>query len=95
MDDRCGESVEVRVQEGRHQELPLARSTAYLGSWHVQLGTPLYVLKELGGWATLEMVNRYAHPAPEHLKAHAERVSLGSTSQLRHSDGEPKQAAAA
>lgn len=64
-------------------------------SWHVQLGTPLYVLKELGGWATLEMVNRYAHPAPEHLKAHAERVSLGSTSQLRHSDGEPKQAAAA
>jgi hypothetical protein len=42
----------------------------------VQLGTPLYVLKELGGWQTLEMVNRYAHLAREHLKTHAERLSL-------------------
>ena len=30
-------------------------------SWHVRLGAPLHVLKELGGWATPEMVNRYAH----------------------------------
>ena len=57
-------------------------------SWHVQLGTPLYVLKELGGWETLEMVNRYAHLSPEHLKAHAERLSLGAsfTAQIRHSE---------
>jgi integrase len=57
-------------------------------SWHVQRGTPLYALKELGGWETLEIVKRYAHLAPEHLKAYAERVSLASaevTSQLRHS----------
>ena len=53
-------------------------------SWHVQLGTPLYVLKELGGWETLEMVNRYAHLAPEHLKAHAARLSL--TAQIRHNE---------
>jgi len=55
-------------------------------SWHVQLGTPLYVLKELGGWETLEIVKRYAHLAPEHLQAHAERVSFGSgaTAQIRH-----------
>jgi len=46
------------------------------------------VLKELGGWETLEMVNRYARPAPEHLKAHAERLSFNSglTAQIRHSD---------
>lgn len=25
-------------------------------SWHAQAGTPLYTLKELGGWETLEMV---------------------------------------
>ena len=31
----------------------------------------------------LEMVNRYAHLAPQHLKAHAERLSL--TAQIRHS----------
>jgi integrase len=57
-------------------------------SWHVQLGTPLYVLQELGGWETLEIVKRYAHLAPEHLKEHANRLSLGSaaTSQVRHSD---------
>jgi len=53
-------------------------------SWHVQLGTPLYVLKELGGWETLEMVNRYAHLAPDHLKAHAARLSL--TAQIRHNE---------
>lgn len=58
-------------------------------SWHVQRGTPLYVLKELGGWQTLEMVNKYAHLAPEHLSTYAERVTLGApsaTSHLRHSD---------
>ena len=44
-------------------------------SWHVQAGTPLLVLKELGGWATLDMVLRYAHLAPDHLAEHAERIS--------------------
>jgi integrase len=44
-------------------------------SWHVQAGTPLAVLKELGGWASLDMVLRYAHLAPGHLAEHAERIS--------------------
>lgn len=44
-------------------------------SWHVQAGTPLAVLKELGGWSTLDMVMRYAHLAPEHLAEHAERIA--------------------
>jgi site-specific recombinase XerD len=44
-------------------------------SWLVQAGTPLYVLKELGGWQTLEIVKRYAHLAPEHLMAYAERLA--------------------
>ncbi len=39
-------------------------------SWHVQNGTPLAVLRELGGWATMQMVMRYAHLAPEHLRAY-------------------------
>jgi integrase len=56
-------------------------------SWHVQRGTPLYVLKELGGWQTLEMVNKYAHLSSEHLSSYAERVTLCPvTSQIRHSD---------
>lgn len=37
-------------------------------SWHVQDGTPLMVLKELGGWEKLEMVNKYAHLSGEHLR---------------------------
>ncbi|MFX1735432.1 site-specific integrase [Paraburkholderia sp. A1RI_3L] len=36
-------------------------------SWHVQRGTPMQVLKELGGWETLEMVQRYAHLSADHL----------------------------
>lgn len=44
-------------------------------SWHVQNGTPLYVLKELGAWADLEMVQRYAHLSPDHLAGYVERVS--------------------
>lgn len=37
-------------------------------SWHVQKGTPLAVLKELGGWHSMDMVMRYAHLSPSHLK---------------------------
>ena len=44
-------------------------------SWHVQAGTPLLVLKELGGWASLDMVLRYAHLSADHLAEHAERIS--------------------
>jgi len=36
-------------------------------SWHVQNGTSINVLQELGGWETIEMVRRYAHLAPENL----------------------------
>lgn len=43
-------------------------------SWHVQSGTPLNVLQELGGWESPEMVQRYAHMAPEHLSEHASRI---------------------
>ncbi|WP_254662009.1 tyrosine-type recombinase/integrase [Delftia sp. JD2] len=42
-------------------------------SWHVRSGTPLFVLKELGGWKTLEMVKKYAL-APEHLAQYANAV---------------------
>lgn len=34
-------------------------------------GTPLEVLQKLGGWASLQMVLRYAHLAPEYLASHA------------------------
>lgn len=45
-------------------------------SWHVQAGTPLNVLRELGGWASMEMVLKYAHLGTDHLAEHAERIAL-------------------
>jgi integrase len=36
-------------------------------SWHVQRGTPLAVLQELGGWSSLAMVQRYARLGQSHL----------------------------
>lgn len=44
-------------------------------SWHVQSGTPLAVVKELGGWSTMDMVMRYAHLAPDHLAEWANNVT--------------------
>ncbi len=43
-------------------------------SWHVQRGTSLQELQELGGWATFDMVLRYAHLGAEHLKSAASNV---------------------
>ncbi len=43
-------------------------------SWHVQNGTPLHELQQLGGWSNYETVLRYAHLSSEHLRVAAERV---------------------
>jgi len=45
-------------------------------SWHVQSGTPIHVLQELGGWHSYAMVQRYAHLAPEHLAKWAENAGM-------------------
>ncbi len=44
-------------------------------SWHVQAGTPLNVLQELGGWESVDMVRRYAHLAVDHLTEYAYRLA--------------------
>lgn len=49
-------------------------------SWHVQAGTPLMVLKELGGWETVEMVQKYAHLAKSHLASYAANVTFTARS---------------
>jgi len=43
-------------------------------SWHAQAGTPLAVIQTLGGWSSYQMVQRYAHLAPDHSDAYAENV---------------------
>jgi integrase len=48
-------------------------------SWHVQAGTSIQELQELGGWESVEMVRRYAHLAPENLaKAAARIIPIGT-----------------
>jgi integrase len=48
-------------------------------SWHVQAGTPLAVLQELGGWASLAMVQRYAHLGRSHVAQWAGNLAGGGT----------------
>lgn len=43
-------------------------------SWHVQRGTPLAVLRELGGWRSMAMVQRYAHLAASHVAQFADNA---------------------
>jgi len=40
-------------------------------SWHVQNGTPLFVVQDLGAWSSEQMVRRYAHLAPAQYAEHA------------------------
>jgi integrase len=48
-------------------------------SWHVQQGTPLSVLQELGGWQSSAMVSRYAHLGAEHLAPWNDRLAAHGT----------------
>lgn len=45
-------------------------------SWHIQSGTSLQELQQLGGWSSFEMVLRYAHLSSDHLKKAAERINV-------------------
>ena len=41
----------------------------------VMAGVDLLSVQKLGGWRTLSMVQRYAHLAPDHLRAAVERLA--------------------
>jgi len=55
-------------------------------SWHVQNGTSLQELQQLGGWANFDMVLRYAHLSSHHLRDAAERISATSATNLLQSN---------
>lgn len=44
-------------------------------SWHIQSGTSIYELKELGGWSKLDSVMQYAHLNIDHLKESSAKIS--------------------
>jgi site-specific recombinase XerD len=45
-------------------------------------GVDLLTVKELGGWRTLAMVQRYAHLAPGHLHAAVERLVAAEVAEV-------------
>ena len=54
-------------------------TTLDLESAAALLGISLAVLKTLGGWASMDMVMRYSHLAPEHVSewaGNAEKVKV-------------------
>ena len=44
-------------------------------SWHIQSGTSLQELQQLGGWSSFEMVLRYAHLSGDHLQRAANKIN--------------------
>lgn len=48
-------------------------------TWHLMGGTPLEVLKKLGGWKDLRMVLRYAHVAESHADSYVENAKPYAT----------------
>jgi integrase len=60
-------------------------------SWHIQNGTPLHVLQELGGWADSSMVLKYAHLSSDHLQSYA--GNAGVVTNLLHSQQNAKRQA--
>ncbi len=51
-------------------------------SWHVQNGTSLHELQQLGGWSNFETVLRYAHLSSRHISDAADRIHVTNLSQL-------------
>jgi integrase len=70
----------VRITDLRFHDL---RHT--WASWHRQAGTSCDELKDLGGWKSRQMVDRYAKFATEHLAAAAARIE--SSGEARPVDG--------
>jgi integrase len=48
-------------------------------TWHVMAGTTMAELQELGAWKSVLKVKRYAHFAPEHLRAAAAKLATFSS----------------
>lgn len=60
-------------------------------SWHTLSGTPAIILKELGGWRSLAMVERYSALNPEHLSAWADNSRTKSGTARKPKTGKSRQ----
>ena len=53
-------------------------------SWHAQAGTPLFALREMGGWQSAEMARRYARLAADRLAPYAERLCATRAAEIEN-----------
>ena len=61
-------------------------------TWHVMAGTTMAELQGLGAWKSAEMVRRYAHLAPEQLRAAADKLATFSYTPPKSPPPKPTQA---
>ena len=64
-----------RIEAGRDQRFPLARSAPYLGELARTGGHAGACIAGVGRWERVEMVRRYVHLSSEHLTGYVNRAS--------------------
>ena len=63
-----------REQQNRINKVVFYSLRHTFASWLVQLGTPLYVVKDAMGHSAQQVTERYSHLAPTHIKAAVSRL---------------------
>jgi hypothetical protein len=76
----------------RHQEFSLARLATLMGHVARHGRYTMAELQELGAWKSEAMVRRYAHFAPEQLRAAADKLATFSYTPPKSEPREPAQA---
>lgn len=71
------------VKKAGHEGLRFHDLRHTWASWQVQAETPLSIVQQMGAWESFEMVRRYAHLSPGHLKQYADRTNLGTPKKSR------------
>ena len=77
MDDCKGKAFKVAVKRAGLGPLRWHDLRHTFASWALQGGVTLHERMQLGGWQSYVMVLRYAHLAPEHLAAAANKIGNG------------------
>ena len=65
-----------RPEKKRQKAKPVHCNRHTFASRLVMAGVDRLSVQKLGGWRTLSMVQRYAHLAPDHLRAAVERLTV-------------------
>ena len=77
--ERARQALEAEGQPTGHLEAYTWRGNRHtFASRLVMAGVDLRTVQQLGGWQSLAMVQRYAHLAPDHLRAAVERLVRAS-----------------